>query len=269
MKCVPLVLLVGCAAALEGCGNAVACGQGTILVGAQCVPASTDLGAASPDDAAANDGTPVDAQPSPDLGPPCSQAPTCNFLSATDPAAATLRDTQSSRSEAGYYEVCLKNGAAQTTWHATTLCDFSEQCKAEAGRFSCVSCGDIGRRTATRTVDGMVVEDCAGCLCEAWQVPYVGNCYTETATYGEPWIDAVWQSGTDVLRFAITKSGRVIPIGFVNDVVQARPATIFQMNIAPGGTVELGLVVDDMHTDSFHQVHAWHLEAHTVGHCSM
>jgi hypothetical protein len=194
-------------------------------------PSDLAVADASSDDAA------VDAACSPSLA--------CVPYASVNPDGATLRDVDSERRA-----VALACGG---TWSA---CGLQETC-ADDGGARCASCGLDAARRGYRTVDGVVVDDCVGCACHAW---YILGCYADFATYGSPWVDLVWQEGSHVLRFAVTTGMMIIPTGFgVGDHLSNLHVVINQMNIFPGGTVDIGFDLDDDYVDNFGAHHAWHL----------
>jgi hypothetical protein len=127
-------------------------------------------------------------------------------------------------------------------------------------------CGAGARKVAQRTVDAMVKEDCAGCACTDWRVY---GCYAETQSYGAPWADIAWQVGFEALRFAVTTAGRVVVTGSLpTDVITPQqPATVDQLDLVHGGTVEIDLVVDAARDDALGGRHQWHLHGHVVDVC--
>lgn len=238
----------------------------------QTAPAPSDAGeldgdADSPDlpdaQASAVDDTTDDASAPPQMpSDGCSlKLPSCNYVSATDPAGISLRDDDSFRSEAGYW--CARSGSS--TWVRTALCAYTESCEQKSSgsqsAASCVACGADGRERATRRIDGALVEDCLGCKCYGWSVY---GCYTDPKTYGEAWVDVVFQRDSAVRRYSITKTGLVAwPAGAKSTVKVTNP----QMDVRLGGIVEFDVDVDEEVTDSYQAKHRWQMSAHVVHIC--
>ncbi|MDI3288566.1 hypothetical protein [Polyangium sp. 15x6] len=185
------------------------------------------------------------------------QMATCTYKTDTE------LDKQSFRQIAGYN--CFNQG---TGWEfvATQTCDYSEECKADSGTEAvCVSCGSVGQRFAHREVDGQVTEDCKGCKCSGGWTVY--GCYAETATYGAPWADVVWQQGFEVIRFALLGSGEVKSLAGVNKEVSIQNLQVNTFEIQPNGVVDFDIAAQVIHTDNFQQQHTWDMQARVVRIC--
>jgi len=158
----------------------------------------------------------------------------------------------------------IADNASDTTSQADGGSEAASDATADAMP-SDLGIGPCSRQVGRRTIDGKVAEDCKGCGCGSWKVY---GCYAETASYGEPWIDLVWQVGFDVLRFAITNGGKVQVTGKTpSHEFKALKVTVVTATIAAGGEVELDLDATVHFTDKFNKLQIWELKGHVVGRC--
>jgi len=175
----------------------------------------------------------------------------------------TELDKQSFRQKAGYN--CLTQASG---WEFVPLatCDYSEVCELGMGtEASCVSCGPKGLRFGYRAVDGVVKENCKGCGSGCGWAVY--GCYAETATFGAPWADIVWQQGFEVIRFALLTTGEIKNLGAVNKQVTFQNLQINTMDIQLDGVVDFDVAMQVLATDNFQQQHTWDMQARVVGIC--
>lgn len=175
----------------------------------------------------------------------------------------TELDKQSFRQIAGYN--CLTQ-ASGWQFVPVATCDYSEVCDSSMGmESSCVSCGPKGLRFGYREVDGVVTDNCKGCGSGCGWSVY--GCYAETASFGSPWVDVVWQSGFDVIRFALLGTGEVKLLGAVNKQVSFQSVQINAFEIQPNGLVDFDVTANVLATDNFQQQHVWNMQARVVGIC--
>jgi hypothetical protein len=175
----------------------------------------------------------------------------------------TELDTQSFRQIAGYN--CY-NQSTGWTFVPVVTCDFSEVCELGNGTESaCVSCGPKGQRFGSREVDGVVTENCKGCKCGGGWSVY--GCYAETATFGAPWVDVVWQQGFEVIRFALLETGEIKGLAAPNKQVDFQTLQVNAIEILPNGLVDFDIAAQVLATDNFQQLHTWNMQARVVGTC--
>jgi hypothetical protein len=147
---------------------------------------------------------------------------------------------------------------------AMAPCGYDQTCQLTTTA-SCVSCGSAGNRIGFRSIDGVVSEDCLGCSCSAWKVY---GCYAETASYGAPWADIVWQVGARVLRFAVTTTGSVNITGKQpQDNLAVLNPVITALEVSPGGAVDLELQLTNDTMDNFGTPQHWVMHGRVVDAC--
>ena len=123
-----------------------------------------------------------------------------------------------------------------------------------------MACGDYGRTTAQRLVNGTITDDCAGCGCDSW---HVDLCSLDMTEYGSPYVTIRYEHDGDSFIFHV-------PVSLDVQTPHAG-ATVTASNVSytlsPGYPVELDAVIDWTFTNSDEEGESWHIEGHVVGAC--